>query len=296
MVRARLQAVNGKPVSGTDYAAAGERAKRLAEREFNLSSARAFGKDNQLTAGKYWAPDHRGGLELSVEEDFAETLGWKLGDRIRFDIAGTPLEARVTSLRKVEWESFKPNFFVVVSPGGLDGFAASYISAVNVPPAKQAAMDGLVRAFPNLSVIDIDAVLAQVRGTVAQVSRVVESVFYFSLAAGLLVLLAAVQASQDERMQEAGVMRVLGASRKQLRLAQATEFGSLGLLAGLVASVAAGIITGLITTEVFDLPWEFDAAFLLYGTVGGTALALLAGLWATRTVTETPPMQTLREL
>ena len=296
MVRARLQAANGKPVSGKDYAAAGERAKRLAEREFNLSSARTFGKDNQLTAGEYWAADHRGALELSVEEDFAETLGWKLGDRIRFDIAGTPLEARISSLRKVEWESFKPNFFVVVSPGGLDGFDASYISAVNVPPAKQAAMDGLVRAFPNLSVIDVDAVLAQVRGTVAQVSRVVESVFYFSLAAGLLVLLAAVQASQDERLQEAGVMRVLGASRRQLRLAQATEFGSLGLLAGLVAAVAAGVITGLITTEVFDLPWQFDAAFLLYGSVGGTALALLAGLWATRKVTETPPMQTLREL
>lgn len=296
MVRARLQAVNGKPVSGADYAAAGERARRLAEREFNLSSATGFGEDNTLTAGKLWAADHAGAPELSVEAEFAETLGWKIGDTVRFDLAGTPLQAKITSLRDVEWESFKPNFFVVVSPGALHGFSASYISALHVPKAKQAAMDGLVREFPNLSVIDIDAVLAQVRGTVQQVSRVVESVFYFSLLAGLLVLIAAVQASQDERLQEAGVMRVLGASKKQLRLAQATEFGSLGLLAGTVAALAASAIAGLISVQVFDLPWRFETALLLYGILGGTLLALITGLWATRRVTEAPPNETLRTL
>jgi putative ABC transport system permease protein len=296
MVRARLQAVNGKPVSGADYAQDGERAKRLAEREFNLSSTAAFGSDNKLIAGKYWPAGHTGAPELSVEEGFADTLGWKIGDRVRFDVAGTPLEARITSLRQVEWESFKPNFFVVVSPGGIQGFSASYISAMHVPKAKQAAMDALVRDFPNLSVIDIDAVLAQVRSTVGQVSRVVESVFYFSLLAGLLVLVAAVQASQDERLQEAGVMRVLGASKRQLRLAQATEFGALGLLAGTVAALAASAIAGLITVQVFDLPWRFETSLLLYGIIGGTLLALAAGLWATRKVTQAPPNETLRTL
>lgn len=296
MVRARLQAVNGKPVTGADYADAGERAKRLAEREFNLSSTAGFGEDNKLTAGKLWAADHTGDPELSVETEFAETLDWKIGDSIRFDIAGSPLEARITSLRKVEWESFKPNFFVVVSPGGLDGHSASYISALHVPQAKLTAMDSLVREFPNLSVIDIDAILMQVRSTVDQVSRVVESVFYFSLLAGLLVLIAAVQASQDERLQEAGVMRVLGASKKQLRLAQATEFGSLGLLAGTVAAIAASGIAGLITVQVFNLPWHFETSLLLYGILGGTLLALITGLWATRRVTEAPPNETLRTL
>jgi putative ABC transport system permease protein len=296
MVRARLQAVNGKPVRGADYDKAGERAKRLAEREFNLSSSPSFGNDNKLTAGRYWAADHAGVPELSVEEEFAETLGWKIGDTVRFDVAGTPLQARITSLRKVEWESFKPNFFVVVSPGGIQGFSASYISALHVPQDKLATMDALVRDFPNLSVIDIDAVLEQVRNTVDQVSRVVESVFYFSLLAGLLVLVAAVQASQDERLQEAGVMRVLGASRKQLRLAQATEFGSLGLLAGSVAALAASAIAGVITVQVFDLPWRFEGSLLLYGILGGTLLALVTGLWATRKVTQAPPVETLRAL
>jgi putative ABC transport system permease protein len=296
MVRARLQAVNGKAVTGADYAEAGERAKRLAEREFNLSSTAGFGEDNKLTAGKMWAANHVGSPELSVETEFAETLGWKIGDSIRFDIAGSPIEARITSLRKVEWESFKPNFFVVVSPGGLDNHSASYISALHVPQAKLTAMDSLVREFPNLSVIDIDAILMQVRSTVDQVSRVVESVFYFSLLAGLLVLIAAVQASQDERLQEAGVMRVLGASKKQLRLAQATEFGSLGLLAGTVAATAASIIAGVITVQIFNLPWHFETSLLLYGVLGGTLLALITGLWATRRVTEAPPNETLRTL
>jgi putative ABC transport system permease protein len=296
MVRARLQQVNGKKVSGADYEAAGMRAQRLAEREFNLSSAAQFGKDNELVAGKYWSKDHSGELEMSVEEGFAQSLSWKIGDVVTFDIAGQTLSAKITSLRKVEWESFKPNFFVVISPGGLDNYSASYISAMHVPKDKLAVMDNLVREYPNLSVIDIDAILKQVRSTVDQVSRVVESVFYFSLLAGLLVLLAAVQASQDERMREAGVMRVLGASKKQLRLAQATEFASLGLLAGLVASISASVIASLIAEQVFNLPWSFNLNLMLYGVIGGSGLALLAGLWATRKVTQVPPMETLRAL
>lgn len=296
MVRARLQEVNGKKVSGGDYEAAGMRAQRLAEREFNLSSVTAFGNDNKLLAGKYWSADHAGDTEMSVEEGFAEALSWKIGDVISFDIAGQTLTAKITSLRKVEWESFKPNFFVVISPGGLKGFSASYISAMHVPANKQGAMDNLVREYPNLSVIDVEAVLKQVRSTIDQVSRVVESVFYFSLLAGLLVMLAAVQASQDERMREAGVMRVLGASKKQLRLAQATEFASLGLLAGLVASIAASVIASLISEQVFNLPWSFDLPLIAYGVFGGCSLALVAGLWATRKVTQVPPMETLRAL
>ncbi len=296
MVRARLQEVNGKKVSGDNYKGAGMRAQRLAEREFNLSSITTFGKDNTLVAGNYWAPDHSGELEMSVEEGFAKSLSWKLGDTVRFDIAGQALTAKITSLRKVEWESFKPNFFVVISPGGLKDYSASYISAMHVPEDKITVMDNLVRQYPNLSVIDVGAVLKQVRGTIDQVTRVVESVFYFSLLAGLLVLLAAVQASQDDRMREAGVMRVLGASKKQLRMAQATEFASLGLLSGLVASISASVIASLIADQVFNLPWQFNFPLLAYGVIGGCALALLAGLWATRKVTQVPPMETLRSL
>jgi putative ABC transport system permease protein len=296
MVRARLLKVNNKERIGSDYADLGERAERMAEREFNLSTSATISSDNQITAGKFWSANHAGEVEMSVEEEFAKTLSWKLGDVVTFDIAGDEVTARVTSFRKVEWESFKPNFFVLISPGGIDDYSASYISAVHVAKDKLPAMDGLVRAFPNLSVIDIDAVLNQVRSTVDQVSRIVEAVFYFSILAGLLVLLAAVQASQDERMREAAVMRVLGASQKQLRLAQATEFASLGLLSGLVAAASASVIASVIAQQVFGLPWVFNGSLLAYGVLSGTVLALLVGLWATRRVTRVSPMQTLRAL
>src|SRR5690606_33066235 len=156
----------------------------------------------------------------------------------------------------VDWESFRPNFFVVASPGALDGFPASHITAVTVSPEHPRFTADLVGRFPNLSVIDIDAVLKQVRATADQVSTVVEVVFWFSLLAGLLVLMAAVSASQDERLLEGGVMRTLGGSRRQLRLAQASEFAAIGLLSGVVAAIAASVLAGVVATRVFDLPWE----------------------------------------
>ncbi|HEY5612290.1 MAG TPA: FtsX-like permease family protein, partial [Lysobacter sp.] len=212
------------------------------------------------------------------------------------DIAGQRFEAPITSLRSVEWESFKPNFFVIASPGALDAYPASYITAVNVPPTKARFTAELVERFPNLSVIDIDAVLKQVRATGDQVSTVVQVVFWFSLAAGVLVLLAAISASQDERLLEGGVMRVLGGSRRQLRLAQASEFAAIGLLSGLVAAIAASILSGVVATRVFDLPWEANWTLAAVGGGLGMLAALAAGLFATRRVLDAPPSVTLREL
>jgi putative ABC transport system permease protein len=267
----------------------------MAEREFNLSQVDALRADNEVTAGKFWTgvPDSP---ELSVEEEFAETLGWSIGDEVSFDIAGSRFSGRVTSLRKVDWESFRPNFFVVASPGSLDGFAGSHITAVKVPAERTRFTADLVSAYPNLSVVDVDAVLDQVRGTVEQVSTVVEAVFYFSLAAGVLVLLAAVSASQDERLLEGGVMRVLGGSRRQLRWAQVSEFSAIGLLSGLVAAIAATVLAGVIADLAFDLPWTANPKLAATGALIGTLAALAAGLFATRGVVNTPPSVTLREL
>ena len=196
----------------------------------------------------------------------------------------------------MEWESFRPNFFVLASPSALDGYPASWITAVSVPPEQSRFTAGLVERFPNLSVIDIDAVLDQVRSTADQVSVVVQAVFWFSLLAGVLVLLAAVSASQDERLLEGGVMRVLGGSRRQLRLAQASEFAAIGLLAGLVAAIAASVLSGAVATQVFDLPWRPDWAMAALGGALGMLMTLVAGLFATRRVLDAPPSVTLREL
>lgn len=296
MIRGRLVAHNGKPVSGATIRSDDPSAQRRAEREFNLSSAATLRDDNKITAGRFWGVGRTAQPQLSVEESFAESLGWKLGDRIAFDIAGQRFEARITSLRSVEWESFRPNFFVIASPGALDAYPASYITAVSVPATNTRFTAHLVQRFPNLSVIDVDAVLKQVRSTGDQVSRVVQVVFWFSLAAGVLVLLAAISASQDERLLEGGVMRVLGGSRRQLRLAQASEFAAIGLLSGLVAAIAASILSGVIAVRVFDLPWEANWTLAAVGGGLGMLAALAAGLFATRRVLDAPPSVTLREL
>ncbi|HSX64792.1 MAG TPA: FtsX-like permease family protein [Pseudoxanthomonas sp.] len=296
MIRGRLTERNGKPTSGEDYVDADSRSRRLAEREFNLSVTDTLREDNRVTAGEFWNGRTPASPELSVEEGFAESLGWKLGDSIAFDIAGQKFEGRITSFRSVDWESFRPNFFVVASPGALDGYSASYITAVSVPPERTTFTRELVGQFPNLSVIDVDAVLKQVRGTADQVSTVVQVVFWFSLLAGVLVLLAAISASQDERLLEGGVMRVLGGSRRQLRLAQASEFAAIGLLSGLVAAIAASILAGVIATQVFDLPWQANWQLAVIGGSLGMLAALAAGLFATRKVLDAPPSVTLREL
>ena len=302
MVRARLVERNGAPVRGEDYAGRSgdevqdQQAQRRAEREFNLSMQADLRDDNQVTAGRFWGGDTPATPEISVEENFARDLGWQIGDRTAFDIAGQRFEAPITSFRSIEWESFRPNFFVVASPGALDAFPASHITAVRVPPEATRFTADLVQRFPNLSVIDIDAVLTQVRSTADQVSTVVQVVFWFSLAAGVLVLLAAVSASQDERLLEGGVMRVLGGRRAQLRLAQASEFAAIGLLAGLVAAIAASILAGVIAVRVFDLPWTPNWTLAAAGGAIGVLMTLLAGLWATRRVLDAPPSVTLRAL
>jgi putative ABC transport system permease protein len=303
MIRARLVERNGVPVRGETVAERVEagggdarQARRRAEREFNLSFAETLRDDNKVVAGKFWGGTAPARPELSVEEKFAASLGWELGDRITFDIAGQRFTGRITSLRSIDWESFRPNFFVLASPGALDGYPASYITAVSVPESRPRFTAGLVQRFPNLSVIDIDAVLRQVRSIGDQVSTVVQVVFWFAFAAGVLVLLAAVGGSQDERLQEGGVMRVLGGSRRQLRLAQASEFAAIGLLAGLTAAIAATLLAGEVAEEVLGLPWQADWRLALSASAAGALAALVAGLLATRRVLSAPPSVTLRAL
>jgi len=295
IVRGRLVARNGVP-GGATVAKDDPMAQHLADREFNLSSTAALRGDNKVVAGTFWKAGPGVPPQLSVEQRFADSLGWKLGDRIAFEIAGQRFEAPITSLRSIAWESFRPNFFVIASPGALDGYPVSYVTAVRVPPSDPKFTAELVERFPNLSVIEVDAVLQQVRTTSDQVSMVVQVVFWFALAAGILVLLAAISASQDERLLEGGVMRVLGGSRRQLRLAQAAEFAVIGLLSGIVAAVAASVLSGLIGTRVFDLPWQTNWTLAAIGGAVGMLVTLGAGLIATRRVLNAPPSVTLREL
>lgn len=296
MVRGRLVQHNGNAVTGESYSERGGRAKRLAEREFNLSWAQDLSEDgNPIVAGRAWDPAGDA-PEMSVEKGIAETLGWKLGDRIAFDVAGQVSEAEITSLREVEWEGFRPNFFVIANAPALQGSAASYITAIHVPRGDVAFTRALVARFPNVSVIDVDAIIEQVQRTARQATLAVEYVFFFTLGAGLLVLVAAVTSSQDERLLEGGVMRVLGARGLQLRLAQASEFLAIGVIAGGIAALAATGLTALVAEIVFELPFAPDWGHVAMGFGAGVLAVLVTGLAATRRVVSAPPATTLRAL
>ena len=298
MIRGRWIEKNGAPMNAQALPEGNGRARRLAEREFNLSTADALDDSNTILEGRFWDASMAADAptEFSVEQGLAQSLGWTLGDRVVFDIAGTRLEGEVTSIREVKWESVRPNFFVLVSPGALEGLQGSAITAIHLPPGRDGFTRALLDRFANLSVIDVDAILKQVRSTVDQVSTVVEAVFLVALLAGALVLLAAVGASQDERLREGAVMRVLGGSRRQLRLAQAGEFAALGLISGLVAAIASTVLAGVVAVHVLELPWTPDPRLAATGALVGVIVALLAGLWATRRILDAPPSVTLREL
>lgn len=290
MVRGRLVEVNGKPVGPESYA--GDRAQRLVDREFNLSYAAEAPSHNPIVAGR-WFRD--GSDELSIETGIADTLGLKLGDALTFDIAGQRVTARITSLRKVNWDSMRANFFVILPPALLADKPASFITAFHLPPARATLGGELLREFPNLTVIDTTAVFRQVQSVIDQVVAAVEFLFVFTLAAGVLVLYAALASSRDERVREAGLLRALGASRQQLSQAQVAEMLCIGGLAGLLAAVGASAIGWTLARYAFEFdyavsPWVFVAG------IGGGALAALAGGWfGLRGVLNTPPLATLRE-
>jgi putative ABC transport system permease protein len=291
MVRGRLVDVDGKPVRSSDYE--GDQAKRLVEREFNLSYMTALPEHNTVVAGKWFAPDATD--EVSIEEGIAKTLRVKIGDRIKFDIAGVSAEGRVTSIRKLDWDSMHVNFFVVFPPKVLEKDAQTWISAFHLGDGDAAIASRLAQRFPNVTIIDTGAILRQVQAIVDQVVRAVEFLFVFTLAAGVLVLYAALLSSRDERVREAALLRALGASRRQLAKAQLAEFTGIGVLAGLLAAGGASIVGWVLATRAFDFPYTFGIAAWLLGVAGGSVLAWAGGWFGLRSVINEPPLRTLRE-
>lgn len=290
MVRARLTAVNGTPVEQLEVPDAGGR--RFLNREANLSWATRLQPDNHIVAGRWWTDPPVPG-EVSVEQGFAAELGLAPGDTLRFDVAGESFEARITGLRSVQWDSFRPNFFMVFSPGTLENFPRTHIGAVHVPEGREARMLELVRRYPSVTIIDIDTALEQVRRVMDQASAAVEYVFLFVMAAGVVVLLALVETGRDERRFESALLRALGARRGQLTLAAVIEFALLGLLAGVLAAAGAMTVGVLMAERVFELTYRPDPLLWLAGPAAGMAVTVVTGLFATRKVGRQPPMAVL---
>jgi len=289
MIRGRLVAINGRAVQPDSFA--NERAQRLVEREFNLSHDARLPGHNTVAAGR-WTEDEAGAA--SVEEGLAQELGLKLGDTLAFDIAGQRQEARITSLRKVDWGSMRVNFFVLFPVARLPDLPLTYITAFRAPAAQAGFDNALSRDFPNITSVDVSAQIDQVQRVVGQVIRAVEFLFAFTLAAGLVVLFAAVTATREARAREFAVMRALGAGRALLSRVQRAELAGVGALAGTLASIAAIAVGWALARYAFEFRWTASPWVPLAGAAAGAALSLAAGWWGLRDVLRRPVVETLR--
>lgn len=288
MIRGRLVEVNGRAVRPDDFS--DERAQRMVDREFNLSNAAQMPAKNTITAGQWVAGEVDG---ASVEEGIAKTLNLQLGDTLVFDVGGMRHSARVTSLRKVDWGSMRANFFIIFPVADLPQVPATYMAAYRAP--KQAGFDNaLLRQFPNVTNVDTDSTIAQVQRVLNQVIRAVEFLFVFTLAAGLVVLFAAVTATREERAREYALMRAMGAQSRLLRQVQRAELAGVGLLAGFLASAVAMAVGWALARWVFEFAWTAAWWVPLAGAGAGALLAMLAGWWGLREVLQRPVMHSLR--
>ncbi len=309
MVRGRLVAINNRAISGDDYP--DPRARALVERETNLSWLDHLPTGNELVRGKWFlrkgdaegvghppaSPLRGQGTfgQLSLEEGIAKTLGIHMGDTLTYDVAGNKFSAKVVNLRKVEWDSMQVNFFVIAAPGMLEDFPASYITSFYLPPDRAQAMNALIKAFPNLLLIDVEAMIAQVRHIMDQISQTMSAVFMFTLLSGVAVLYAALLATQDERIHEAAILRTLGADGRYLRRLHLSEFAVLGLLSGLFAALGAVLLGWVLANRVLDIPYQTGITIWLTGGLGGMCVVMMAGWLGTRRLTMLPPLVILRE-
>lgn len=290
MIRGRLVTINGEAIGAERYE--DTRARRLVDREFNLSYGGAMPSHNQLSAGRWIDPKAR---EVSAEDGIVATLGLKLGDRLGFDVAGEVVDVTLVGTRKLAWDSLKVNFFMIGSPAAFADRPQSLITSFHLPAA--VAAEGprkLIDAFPNLTIIDTAAIVQQVQSIIDRVVQAVQFLFLFALIAGLVVMYAALASSKDERIREAALMRALGASRGRLMAAQLLELAAAGVLAGILAAIGSIAVGWVLAAQVFQFPFRPGWWLLPLGAIGGGAFSALAGWWGLRSVVNAAPMTTLR--
>ncbi|MBY0574495.1 MAG: FtsX-like permease family protein [Undibacterium sp.] len=296
MIRGRLIQINERALTAKSYQ--DETATAMVEREFNLSTMSDLPDTNRIIAGKWYTDAEAVGAteaEASVEEGIAKTLKLKLNDQLIFDVAGQQVKAKITSLRKLDWGSMRVNFFVLINPKAMQNMPATYITAFRLPESDKQFVAQLSQDFPNLTVMDVGAIVKQLQDVLDQVITAVEFLFLFTLSSGVLVLYAALAGSQDLRMREAALLRALGATRQQLSRAQWVEFCLIGSVAGILAASGAAIIGWALATYAFKFAWHFSPLVWGTGVIVGVLCALIGGYLGLRNVLNQPPLLSLRE-
>ncbi|MEZ5564102.1 MAG: FtsX-like permease family protein [Gammaproteobacteria bacterium] len=294
LIRGRLTGVNGVPVK--DYKVANAQGAAFLQREANLTWTDSLPASNKISAGHWWGADYAGPMQFSLDADMAGNLGVGIGDTLTFNVAGEDIKAPITSLRTIEWDSFQPNFYVVLSPGIAAELPQTYLASVFVPRDRVQVLSQLVRQFPGVTVLDLDLVLAQVRAVIEKASLAVQYVFLFTLLAGVVVLLAAIQLTRDERRFESAILHTLGASRRKILQGVAVEFVTLGGLAGVLAAIGATLLGWGLATYVFKLQYTVSPLLWPLGLAMGALIVGLTGTLATRRAVSEPPVTVLREI
>jgi putative ABC transport system permease protein len=292
MTRGRVMEVNGEALPRWEEAQT-EAAPRQREANFTWSDTQPSG--NQLTAGEWWSADS---LEpwVSVEEEFARDIGASLGDRLTLRIGADSFTVTVLSIRRVDWQSMRPNFFMVFPRSVLASYPGMYMTSFLLPPERKNLLNDLVRELPTVTVIELDLVIEEMRAVVDQVARALELVLGVILLAGALVLIAGIQSSLDGRLREAALLRALGARKGMLLGTLWIEFLVLGGLAGGLAGVGAEAATYGLQTHVFDMAWTPTPLMWLLGPIIGALMVGCLGVWSCRHVVRTPPVVLLREV
>lgn len=292
MVRARLSHIQGKSVK--DLFA---QLPAGIDREVNLSWSDTLPEDNRITEGQWWLPgQHSAEYGVSVEEKLAQELQLKLGDELTFSAGGVNMQAKVVSFRALKWDSMRPNFYFLFSEGALQNMAPMYLSSVFIPAAQKNLISDILKAMPTILVIEMDMVIERIQSVVGQISRTLELVLWLVLCGGLLVLVAAVYASLDMRMQESAILRALGAQRRLLLSSIAAEFFILGLFSGVLAAFFAQILLLCLQGLIFDMPLSLNSVLWLAGPLFAALGIMLIGLISCRKVVHSPPMEVLRAL
>ncbi len=292
-IRGRITHVKGTPVDEIVFPDV--RGEGFVRQETNLTWRAELPPSNKVQAGQWWGADYDGEIQVSLETGIARSLGLTIGDSISFNIGGETVEAPVTSFRFIEWDSMSPNFYVMLSPGLVRELPQTYIASVFVPPKQRALLNQFVRTFPGVTVFDLEVVLGQVRMVIDRASMAVQYVFLFTLLAGIVVLLAAIQATGDERRFESAILHTLGARRSKILQGIAVEFTALGALAGALAAFGATAVGYLLAKQVFDLDYAVSPSLWLVGLLVGSAVVGLTGTLATRKAVNEPPIVVLRD-
>jgi len=292
LVRARMTTINGEDVKTREYPM--EDGEWMANREANLTWRGELSASNEIVAGEWWPADYDGPPLVSIEEEASMELGVDIGDTLVFLIAGREVEMTISSFRRVNWDSFQPNFFMVLSPGAIEGLPSTFIASLKIEQDRKDVLLNLVRQHPTVSVIDLESILTQVKGIIDKASLAVQAVFVFTLAAGIAVLFAAVQSTIDERRFESAMLRALGVRRRTVLSGVLTEFAAIGFAAGLLAAAGASILASVIAVQLFDLEYTFNPSLWMAGLIGGMLLVCVSGFAAARGAINAPPVNVLR--